>query len=86
MEAREIAEKYVYGRHDALTDAQEVKDMVADIECFRNNKYEAQGWKIYTPDDDESVVVMEDAFGTKRSFDVDDFVKLMGAINGIREY
>lgn len=32
LSAREIAEKYVYGRHDALTDRQEIEDMVSDIE------------------------------------------------------
>jgi len=31
MTAREIAEKYVYGRHDSLTDKQEVEDMIKDI-------------------------------------------------------
>jgi hypothetical protein len=31
---REIAEKYVYGRHDALTDEQEIRDMVKDIESL----------------------------------------------------
>ena len=34
MTAKEIAEKYVYGRHDALTDSQEVKDMITDIEEY----------------------------------------------------
>ena len=34
MTPREIAEKYVYGRHNALTDAQEVEDMVKDIESL----------------------------------------------------
>ena len=29
--ARQIAIKYVYGNHDALTDEQEVKDMTKDI-------------------------------------------------------
>jgi len=32
MTPREIAEKYVYGRHNALTDKQEIEDMVKDIE------------------------------------------------------
>ena len=31
MTAREIAEKYVYGKHNALTDKQEVEDMIKDI-------------------------------------------------------
>ena len=34
MEPLEIAEKYVYGNHDALTDSQEIKDMVFDIEEY----------------------------------------------------
>lgn len=34
MKPKEIAEKYVYGTHDALTDNQEIKDMVFDIEEY----------------------------------------------------
>ena len=37
MTAREIAEKYVYGKHDALTDNQEIEDMIKDIEDFAKN-------------------------------------------------
>jgi predicted DNA-binding protein YlxM (UPF0122 family) len=33
MTPKEIAEKYVYVRHNALTDKQEVEDMVKDIEA-----------------------------------------------------
>lgn len=36
MTPKEIAEKYVYGKHDALTDNQEVIDMIADIEAYAN--------------------------------------------------
>lgn len=32
--AEEIAEKYVRGSHDALTDNQEIKDMAGDIEEY----------------------------------------------------
>ena len=32
--AKEIAEKYVYGRHDALTHGQEIIHMVNDIEAY----------------------------------------------------
>lgn len=34
MTSREIAEKYVYGKHDALTDSQEIIDMIKDIEEY----------------------------------------------------
>ena len=34
MTPKEIAEKYVYGTHDALTQKQEVIDMIADIENY----------------------------------------------------
>jgi|DEB0MinimDraft_6_1074348.scaffolds.fasta_scaffold142692_2 hypothetical protein len=34
MTPKEIAEKYVYGDHDALTDKQEVLDMIKDIEEY----------------------------------------------------
>ena len=35
---KEIAEKYVYGRHDALTDKQEVEDMAKDIDRLVNDR------------------------------------------------
>lgn len=39
--ARQIAIKYVYGNHDALTDEQEVKDMTKDIvDLLKNIKVE----------------------------------------------
>jgi hypothetical protein len=38
--AEEIAEKYVLGNHDALTDNQEIKDMAADIEEYASIKAE----------------------------------------------
>ena len=34
MTVREIAEKYVYGKHNALTDKQEVEDMIKYIEEY----------------------------------------------------
>ena len=37
MNSRQIAEKYVYGNHDALTDSQEIKDMIQDIENYAAN-------------------------------------------------
>ena len=37
-----IAVKYVHGLHNALTDNQEVKDMVADIETLLRQQEELQ--------------------------------------------
>lgn len=34
MRSENIARKYVYGEHDALTDNQEIKDMVKDIDSY----------------------------------------------------
>ena len=34
MTSREIAEKYVYGTHESLTDKQEIEDMISDIENY----------------------------------------------------
>jgi hypothetical protein len=31
---KQIAEKYVYSKHNALTDNQEIKDMIKDIEQY----------------------------------------------------
>ena len=44
------------------------------------------GWKIYTPKDDECVVVIEDSFETKKTMDVDDFVKMLEVIHSIKDY
>lgn len=38
--SKQIAEKYVYGKHDALTDGQEIKDMVKDIEKILERAYD----------------------------------------------
>lgn len=43
MTAKEIAKKYVYGNHDALTDKQEVIDMVKDIEQLVTYKLNKNG-------------------------------------------
>lgn len=40
MKAKQIAEKYVYGTHNALTDVQEIKDMTSDIEDYAKGKTE----------------------------------------------
>ena len=37
-----IAIKYVHGLHDALTDDQEVKDMIADIETLISQRKESE--------------------------------------------
>ena len=39
MEPREIAEKYVHGKHDALTDIQEVESMTSDINDYKDNMF-----------------------------------------------
>lgn len=55
MTAKEIAEKYVYGRHNALTDNQEIIDMTEDINnlikdilsqscSYKDGKYECEGY------------------------------------------
>jgi len=52
MTALEIAKKYVYGNHDALTDRQEVIDMVKDIEAFIESKKDTYG--VNTPTSKQS--------------------------------
>jgi len=42
MEPEEIAKKYVYGNHDALTDRQEIKDMILDIENYAKEYHAEQ--------------------------------------------
>ena len=55
MTAKEIAEKYVYGRHNALTDNQEIIDMTEDINnlikeilsqscSYKDGQYECEGY------------------------------------------
>ena len=40
LTSKEIAEKYVHGLHDALTDSQEKKDMIEDITSLVNYELE----------------------------------------------
>lgn len=42
MTAEQIAKKYVHGLHDALTDRQEIKDMMADIETYAERYHQAK--------------------------------------------
>ena len=45
-----------------------------------------EDWRIYTPLDDEDVIVIEDSFGTQKTMDVSDFVKLLGVIHSVQDY
>ena len=38
MTSKEIAEKYVYGKHSCLTDNEEIKELIKDIETYSENK------------------------------------------------
>ena len=42
MTAEHIAKKYVHGLHDALTDRQEIKDMMTDIETYAESYHQAK--------------------------------------------
>ena len=44
------------------------------------------GWKIYTPKDNESVIVIEDPFGHQREMDIDDFVKMLEVLHSVKDY
>ena len=51
-----------------------------------SNRYKTEEFSIYTPKDDECVVVIEDSFKHKRTFDVDDFNKLMSVLHSVQDY
>lgn len=42
MTIEQIAKKYVHGMHDALTDRQEIKDMMTDIETYAESYHQAK--------------------------------------------
>lgn len=42
MELEQIAKKYVHGLHDALTDKQEIKDMMNDIKTYAHEYHQAK--------------------------------------------
>ena len=42
MTPEEISKKYVHGMHDALTDRQEIKDMMTDIETYAKEYHQAK--------------------------------------------
>ena len=50
------------------------------------SSFSTENWKIYTPKDDQDVVVMEDYFGHKRTIDVSSFDSMMDAINSVQDY
>ena len=50
------------------------------------SSFSTENWKIYTPKDDPDVVVMEDYFGYKRTFDISAFDSILDAINSIQDY
>ena len=50
------------------------------------SSFSTENWKIYTPKDDPDVVVMEDYFGHKRTFDISAFDSILDAINSIQDY
>ena len=51
-----------------------------------SNCYKTEVFSIYTPKDDPDVVVVEDSFKHKRTFDVDGFNKLMGVLHSVQDY
>ncbi len=42
MTAEQIAKKYVHGLHDALTDRQEIKDMMTDIDAYAETYHQSK--------------------------------------------
>ena len=73
--SKEIAEKYVYGRHDALTDSQEIEDMIKDIESFSQSQWISI--KDELPEDGEVVDIW--MLNGKRQVDVTFDAKEQGA-------
>lgn len=51
-----------------------------------DNLYDSGGYKIYTPIDDESAVVIEGCLGEKKTIDVDDFDHLMRVMANVQDY
>lgn len=51
-----------------------------------SNRYKTEEFSIYTPKDDECVVVIEDSFKHKRTFDINDFNKLMSVLHSVQDY
>jgi hypothetical protein len=43
-------------------------------------------WKIYTPEDDQCAVIIEDSFKNKKTMNVDDFIKMLEVIHSIQDY
>ena len=69
-----------------LTKLKSVKEQFAICGVVLSNRYKTEEFSIYTPKDDECVVVIEDSFKHKRTFDVDDFNKLMSVLHSVQDY
>lgn len=51
-----------------------------------SNRYKTDEYLVYTPSDDESVVVIEDTFKTQKTVDIKDFNNLMSVLHSVQDY
>ena len=93
MTPLEIAEKYVYGKHDALTDNQEVIDITKDIEeaiiilkqkDMRSINYKVQGFLKEKERTQMTATTSKNLEGVFRGFRLDE-IKLQATIKSQKE-
>ena len=51
-----------------------------------STRYKTDEYLVYTPSDDESVVVIEDTFKTQKTVDIKDFNNLMSVLHSVQDY
>jgi len=88
----------IYGRYLSeflLPDQVDIlaKSLQKDIEqkltltdVVSSNRYKTDEYLVYTPSDDESVVVIEDTFKTQKTVDIKDFNNLMSVLHSVQDY
>jgi hypothetical protein len=62
------------------------KKQLSLYDVVPSNRYKTDNYLIYTPEDDESVIVIEDTFKTQKTVDVNDFDNLMDVLHSVQDY
>ena len=75
-----------YHYSDVCTLLNKQKEQLILYGVVSSNRYKTDEYLVYTPSDDESVVVIEDTFKTRKTVDIKDFNNLMSVLHSVQDY
>ena len=64
----------------------DIEQKLTLTDVVSSNRYKTDEYLVYTPSDDESVVVIEDTFKTQKTVDIKDFNNLMSVLHSVQDY